>query len=287
MRTAHTSKTLWIGSLLVLGSSHLWADEAQLEIHGIADLAYGTQSNGLPPNANNGASIVSTVFANSANSQTGSHTGFWNGGISQDRIGLDGRLSLNSAWNVGFLAETGVNLLKGQLVNNAQGLVNNSGSTSATYQTTSTNGSQNGQWINREGYVFLSDADLGTLRVGRNNTLINDAAQAFDPTSASQIFGFLTASSGFGGGSGISETTRLNHSLKYIHQLGPVKVGLFHATGDNTALAKQGHSDGFGLGYTWNELKIQYAHTTQTDAIKESVSSTVGDIAATAYNSRG
>lgn len=287
MKTIQVSKAAWVSSLLLLGSSHIWANESRFEIYGVADLAYGYQSNGLPPNANNGASIVSTVFSNSANPQVGAHTGFWNGGISQDRLGLKGSTPLFTGWTAGFLAETGVNLLKGQLVNNAQGLVNNSGTNSATYQTTSTNGSQNGQLINREGYVYLDHGGLGALRVGRNNTLINDAAQEFDPTVASPIFGFLTASSGFGGGSGISETTRLNNSVKYLNQLGPVKVGAFYAKGDNTALAKQGRSFGFGLGYVWNDFKIQYAHTTQTDAIKESVSSTVGDIAATAYNNSG
>ena len=205
MKTISLDKAAWISTLLLLGSSQLWANEGRLEMSEVADLTCGYQSNGLPPNANNGASIVSTVFSNSANPQVGAHTGFWSGGLSQDRLGLKGSTQLVTGWTAGFLAETGVNLLKGQLINNAQGLVNNSGTNSATYTTTSTNGSQNGQLINREGYVHLDHGGLGTLRVGRNNTLINDAAQEFDPTAASPVFGFLTASSGFGGGRRVSE----------------------------------------------------------------------------------
>jgi hypothetical protein len=67
-----------------------------------------------------------------------------------------------------------------------------------------------------------------------------------------------------------------------------VNVGVFHAWGDGTALATQGHASGISAGYTADQWRVQYAYTSQTDAIKESVATTAsGDLAATAYNSKG
>jgi len=281
-------------TLLTLGAlvGSAYAEDKAFEFYGIVDVAVGTQSNGLPTNPNNGASIVSTVYPNSANQNVGSTTNLWSGGISQDRIGIKGSTAAGNGWHGGYLLETGFNPLTGKLVDNAQALADNqSASRTLGATTVSTNGSQNGQLINREAYGVVGYDGWGDLRVGRNNTFINDAAQQFDPTQASQIFGFLTASSGFGGGSGISETTRLDNSLKYINKFGDFNVGAYHAWGDGTALATSGGlADGFTVGYAAHDFKVQYAYTNQIDAIKESTSTStsVADaIGATLYNSTG
>ena len=268
---------------------HAYAADNTIEFFGVVDVAIGSQSNGLASNANNGASIVSTVFANSANPNVGATTNRWSGGISQDRLGVKGTSSFGDSWHGGYWLETGVNALTGKLVNNAQALADNASSArSLAYTSASTNGSQNGQLLNREAYGAVGHDGWGDLRVGRNNTLTNDAAQQFDPTQASQIFGYLTASSGFGGGSGISETTRLDNSLKYLNTIGNVNVGVFHAWGDGTALANQrGVANGASLGYAANHFKVQYTYSVQTDAIKESTATAGTGISATVYNSTG
>lgn len=277
-----------IASIWSIMPNFSWANDGVFHFYGIFDIAYGHQSNGLPPNANNGASIVSTIFSNASNPNVGSHAGLWSGGISQNRMGITGNVRFNNDWHGGYLLETGINIINGRFVNNSQGLVDNSGfANSAFYQSASTNGSQNGQFINREGYLSLGETHWGSLRLGRNNTLINDTAQQFDPTYASQVFGFLTSSSGFGGGSGVSETTRLNRSVKYLNQLKNIQIGLFHAQGDGSGLSDQGRANGVGLGFTSDHFKMNCAYTSQTDAIKESVATIVDRVAATVYNSKG
>ena len=277
-------------ALLALGAlvGSAYAEDKPFEFYGIIDVAVGNQSNGLPANANNGASIVSTVYSNAANPNVGSSTSLWSGGISQDRIGLKGSRDFGDSWHAGYLLETGFSVVSGKLVNNAQALAENEASNrSLGYTSVSTNGSQGGQLINREGYASVGHDGWGDLRIYRNNTLINDAAQQFDPTQASQIFGFLTASSGFGGGSGISETTRLSNSLKYLNKIGDVNFGAFYAVGDGNALATQGSASGGTVGYSNDRFKLQYAFTTQTDAIKESTATAGNGIGATVYNSTG
>jgi predicted porin len=264
------------------------AQESLFKLYGLADVALGHQSKGLPPDANNTASIVPAVYANASNPRVGSNTGLWSGGISQNRLGIQGDMALNANWHAGYLAESGINVIKGRVISNAQGLVDNSGAASSlVYQTGSTNGSQNGQWINREGYFAIGRSDWGDVRFGRNTTLIHDSAQAFDPIAASQMFGYLTASSGFGGGSGISETTRLNQSVKYLHQYQGWKLGLFYAKGDHNGLTSTGQARGVSLGQEWGKLKVQFARMAQTQGIKESVSATPGDVSATLYDSKG
>lgn len=272
----------------LLSFNHASAEQPLLEFYGLLDVAMGHQSKGLPPDANNTASIVPAVYANASNPRVASSTGLWNGGISQNRLGLKGGLQFNADWHAGYLVETGLSPIKGKLINNAQGLADNSGSaSSAAYQTASTNGSQNGQLFNREAYFNLGRSGWGDLRLGRNTTLIHDSAQSFDPVAASQIFGYLTASSGFGGGSGISETTRLNQSVKYLNQWQGLKAGLFYAKGNQSGLASTGQAHGWSVGQEWGDLKLQYARTTQTQAIKESVSAVPGDLSATLYDSKG
>jgi len=61
-----------------------------------------------------------------------------------------------------------------------------------------------------------------------------------------------------------------------------------HAYGNGNTLASQGHMNGLSLGYAASDFKLRLAYTSQTDAIKESVDSSVAsNVAATAYNTKG
>jgi hypothetical protein len=260
--------------LTILTPLSAFAEKNLFDFYGTLDLAVGHQSNGLPSNGNTGSSVVSSAYPNASNTHIGSQSGLWSGGMSQNRLGFKGSTFFSENWRAAYLLESGFNLMSGKLVNNSQSLADNVNShkqSSLGFSTANTNGSQNGQLFNREAYASLAQDNWGVVRLGRNNTLINDIAQQSDPLQASQVFGFLTASSGFGGGSGVSETTRLNNSIKYLNQKDEFTLGLMHAWGDGTALASQGQMNGTSVVYAEEKYKLMMAYSAQSDALKEGV----------------
>jgi len=263
------------------------SDDDLFSVFGVLDIAYGSQSNGLPANNNIGGSINSSVYFSGTNPNVGPSTGLWSGGLSQDRIGIKGRKSFANGWRAGYLADTGFNIVGLKLVNADQAIVDNSGRTAANYVSSSSNSSQNGQFFNREAYASFGYGGFGDIRLGRNQSNLNDAAGGVAPFQNSQIFSLLGSSSAFGGGVGVSEAVRLNNSIKYLNKFGDVNFSAMYAGGDGTALTNQGNMSGLGIGYQANGLNVQYAFSSVTDVVKQSQSTTAGDISAKIYNAQG
>lgn len=268
------------------GAAH--AEDKLFEVYGILDIAYGNQSSGLEASRYIGSSINSSTFFSTTNPNVGSHSGLWSGGLSQDRIGVKGSKSFENGLRLGYLLETGFNIVGGQLIDANHQMASNRGTSS--YSISASNSSQNGQIFNREAYGKIGYGNFGDLQIGRNQTLIADALSGTAPLQNSGIFSYTGASGAFGGGSGISETQRLDQSVKYLNKFGDFNVGLMYARGDGSALTDKGNMWGAALGYKAKGLIVRLAYSDQKDALKQGIDTTANtsyDVRGVVYDAKG
>jgi len=254
---------------------------SSVELYGILDAAVGTVNHSLSTDPNFPASVNPvSVTKTSVNNSV---TGMFNGGISDSRWGIRGTEDLGGGLKAIFTLESGINLPTGTVNNAGASLANNS----PTATTVSANSSLNGQLFNRQAFVGLSDATFGTIKAGRNYASFYDIIVAYDPVQAAQLFSPLGFSGTYGGGSGVSENTRQDNSLKYSNNYGDFNYGVMYKLGGvaGKSSAESGYS--VNAGYNANGFGIQAAYQAYTDAIKGANSTTAGDVAVTNYNTTG
>ncbi len=81
-------------------------------------------------------------------------------------------------------------------------------------------------------YAGVSSKTFGTLTFGRHNGLMLDLLTKYDPQQQSQAFSPIGLS-GTAGGLGDTESNRLDNSLKYQLQIGPVRFAYLHGFGSD------------------------------------------------------
>lgn len=117
---------------------------------------------------------------------------------------------------------------------------------------------QGSRLFGRNAFVGLSDKDLGTLTLGRQNTLAYD----FDLVTDVYSFGSTLLSSYQGALTGL----RFDNEVKYVNARGPFSIGLAYAFGDQTGDTSKNSSYGVSTGYTMDALDLRavYQHTGDT-----------------------
>jgi predicted porin len=189
-------------------------------LYGIVDIGLQYEQHGAPFNDYFAAGSADIVQKNSNKSQVGATPS----NLSQSRIGLQGIEPLGAGdWYGVFRVETFFNPQSGEISDALKSLVQNNGRTAAN-QTTNLDSSIAGQ-IFEQSIVGVSSATFGSLTFGRQNTLLADGIAKYDPQGASQAFS-LIGLSGTTAGGGDTEDRRLDNSLKYVEQFGPMHVGL-------------------------------------------------------------
>jgi GBP family porin len=254
------------------------AGTSSVELYGILDVAVGHVANSLTTDGNF-PNTVSVLSATKTSVTTGV-TGMINGGIQGSRWGIRGSEDLGGGLKAIFTLESGFNGQDGASSNAAASLANNS--PKAT--TVSGNSSLNGQLFNRQAFVGLSDATLGTLTFGRNYNPIFDIVADYDPVQASQLFSPLGVSATIGGGGGVSEDTRVDSSIKYKNKIGAVNFGglyKFGGVAGNTS-AQSGYV--LNVGYEDGPFGIKGAYSNFTDALKTGAGAAAGQLSATNYD---
>jgi predicted porin len=195
-------------------------------LYGIIDGGFGWQSHGQPFN---GAFPTGAQYLVSAGSNRAMWTASPNA-MSQSTIGLKGAVEVLPDLDAIFKVETGFNPMAGQLANGEGSMVQNNG---IPLNLRSANGdsSRNGQALNGQAYVGLSSPTYGTLTIGRNNSLTLDQILGYDPMGGSYAFSPIGFSGTWGGG-GSTEVGRLDQSLKYTWNQGPVHAGVIYQVGN-------------------------------------------------------
>lgn len=271
-------KIMGLGLLIAANGAFAQSSPNSIELYGIVDVAVVHVDKSLSTDGNYGNTVnplsaTKTSVSNSVN-------GMVNGGIQGSRWGLRGNEDLGGDMKAFFLLESGFNGQDGALSNGAASLAGDS--PKAT--TVSSNSSLNGQLFSRQAFVGLSGKGWGSIAFGRNYNFIYDVVANYDPVFQSQSFSALGVSGTIGGGGGISEDTRIDNSIRYKNNFGPVNVGVLYKLGGVAGSSSAGSAYVLNLGYESGPFGIQGVYEEFTDALKGATSSTAGEVNVTNYN---
>ncbi len=115
-------------------------------------------------------------------------------------------------------------------------------------------------------YAGVSSSVYGTLTLGRQNSLVNDAISTYDPMHASYAFSLIGFSGGALGGIGSTETTKWDNSIKYLFTYGPLHAAAMYSSGgEDTAIMQE--AAGANVGFTYKGLSVDGFYTMTDGAV--------------------
>ncbi|MDZ5649623.1 porin [Nitrospirillum sp. BR 11828] len=198
-----------------------------ITLYGAVDMGFSYQSHGAPlsPYYPPGLDYLVSKNGNKGIASLAPN------GLSQSKVGLRGEEEFADGWSALFKVETGFNPQSGQLADGPRSMAANNG-LALTKQTANGDSSHAGQAFNRAAYVGVSSREWGTVTVGRQNTLLADNIFTYDPQQASYAFSVI-GFSGLTGGGGSTEDFRLDNTVKYTNQFGPLRVGALYQFGED------------------------------------------------------
>jgi predicted porin len=217
---------------------------AGVTLYGTIDIGYAYQSNGVPINARLPGGLEYQSFTTTRNF-SGSVSTAAESGLEQSKVGIRFDLPVGYDFSMVGRLETGINPLSGQLTDACASIADNGGVPQGR-QTANADSSRCGQFFNAQAFGGMSNKDLGTLTVGRHNSLQLDALAQYDPQALAYAFSFL-GYSGFDGGSGSTQGARWDNSVRYAYQNGPVHLAAMYSNGAADS-GMFGHSYGGDLG---------------------------------------
>ncbi len=191
---------------------------------------------------------------------------FAQSGMGQSRLGIKGAEDLGDGWTALFKAEAAINPAGGNTTDALKSLVNNNGVAQAN-QSAGVDSSAAGQTFARAAYVGVSNDTYGTVTLGRQTTLNADAISTYDPLYNSYAFS-LIGFSGTAAGSGSTEDTRWDNSVKYLYAYGPFRVGGQYQFGGDIARNDTGYSA--DLGFDMSGLSVDAVYTHKKDEVSAS-----------------
>ena len=247
-------------------------------LYGIVDVGLQYESHGAPFSDYYPAGSADIVQKNSNKSQFGATPS----NLSQSRVGLQGIEPLNVGdWYGVFKLETFFNPQSGNISDGIKSLVQNNGRALAD-QNTNLDSSVAGQAF-QQSFVGVSSKTFGSLTFGRQNTLLADGIAKYDAQGAAQAFS-LIGLSGTTAGAGDTQDRRLDSSLKYVGQYGPVHGGVEYkfngATGaDNTAVEAD-----IGAEYLGASIDVVYSHIRDAVAAGALSAKQVADLPALGFS---
>ncbi len=218
-----------------------------VSIYGTIDTGYSYESHGVPPSGafyvGSDYTIYGSPFANKPISS------LTNNALEQSKIGVKIEESFGDGWAAIGKLETGFNPAFGEISDACASLLRNNGKTYGQMDENG-DGSRCGQAFNGEAYGGISNSSYGTLKIGRQNSLVLDGMSSYDPMNLSYAFSILGFSGTPGPGIGNTETARWDNSVKYIYQYGPVHVaGIYASGGQDTSLMQDGYAANLGGSY--------------------------------------
>ncbi|MCX6178935.1 MAG: porin [Chlorobiales bacterium] len=255
--------------------------ETNVSVYGILDAAVGdlTHSLSVDPQLPGSVNPVTPV----KKTVPGAAIGLFNGGFQSSRVGVKGSSDICEGTKVFFNLEEGINLPTGRVSNSAAALASNGGTATTSY---TSGGSVDGQLFSRQANVGLSNADWGSLAVGRNYTLFYDICQAYEPVQAASLFSPIAYSGTYGGGGGATEDLRVDNSLRYTNKIGSFNLGAMYKFGGTAGEASAKSAYGVNAGYNEGNFGIQAAYEAFNDAISASLSTTPNQVAITNENTK-
>ncbi|HEY0801493.1 MAG TPA: porin, partial [Steroidobacteraceae bacterium] len=225
-----------------------------ITVYGTVDIGVEYVSHGAPESQLWGPGLPSFI----QNYSNHSITSVNGNGLSQSKIGISGVEPLFGFGDFQgiFRVETGFNPWSGRLVDGPGSLVANNGKATAVRMSAG-DSSRAGQAFNGVSFAGVSSATYGTLTFGRQNGLMLDMLNKYDPQLQAQAFSPI-ALSGTSGGLGDTQSNRLDNSVKYLLQVGPGRVGFIHGFGSDGYVPESGNEFMVGGDYAGFSIDALY-----------------------------
>jgi predicted porin len=260
------------------------ADDGSLTWHGVTlyggiDLGAAYQSHGTPLNGDYGPGLEYLVSKNLNKGQFSLAPN----ALSYSNLGIKGTEELVPGLSAVFNFQTTFVPTSGQLSNGPQSLADNNGVALAK-QTSNGDSSRAGQPFNGAAYVGLSSPTWGTITFGRQNSLSLDGVIAYDPNGASNAFSLIGYAGGTAG-DGDTQDARLDNSVKYLVNLGPVRVGgLVQIGGTDNATDRSAYEADIGtdfMGLSVDAIYSQVYDAIAASALAAPTAAQTGELAGT------
>src|SRR5580698_4582523 len=287
---SHLGGSLLAGALLVAGSAAQAGTTSSpapvtddsltwhgITLYGIVDVDLQYENHGAPF-SNYFISGGSDIVQKNSNLAV---SGVTSNGMSQSRIGLQGKEPLNFLdWSGVFKVETYFNPASGQITDALKSVAQNNGR-ALNQQSTNIDSSIAGQPF-EQAFVGISSPTWGTITFGRQNSTLADLIAKYDPQQTSYAFSLLGLS-GTPAGGGDTQDRRLDGSIKYDgHFYDLVHVGAVYKTQGSSAqsYATGGNGEAFSafevaLGAEYAGASIDGFYTKVKDAVSVGTLSTL------------
>jgi predicted porin len=186
-------------------------------------------------------------------------------GATQSNFGVKIKEQIAPSWFLVGDVNAGFDPISGELANGPKSLVDNN-NVALAKQTYNTDSARSTGWDNSRGYVGLTNATYGALTVGRQNAFSADVTSQYDAFAGAYAFSAIGNSSTFVAGTGDTEMSTYNMSLKYLvaykrfHAGAETQLGGF-AQANNAESAYQ-----FDLGGDFGALSVDALYAYAKDA---------------------
>ncbi len=238
---------------------------AGVTVYGVIDVGYGYETHGYQYS---GALYTGQQYQIYGSSKpTSAISGLTNNALSNSTIGVKVEESIGLGFTAIGNIDTGFNPLSGEIADACQSLIRaaNALKNGTTLQAFG-DGSRCGQAINDEAWAGLSSSTYGTLKVGRQLSLMFDGVIAYDPMGGSYALSPLGWSGFFAAGVGSTETSRWDEAVKYIFQYGPAHAAVMYADGSEDSSIQQG-AWAANLGIAFKGFSIDGFYTNERGAV--------------------
>ncbi len=232
-------------------------------VYGTVDAGYAYQTHGAPLSGAAYTGLQDNI--NGSKDANRAISSLSDGGLEQSKIGVKVEEPIGYGWIAIAKLEAAFNPVSGELADACASLVRNNGR-ALTAQDTNYDGSRCGQAFSGPAYGGVSNPFLGTVTVGRQQSLELDAIGSYDPMDLSYAFSLIGYSGGTAAGSGDTETGRWDDAIKYVFQYGAVHAAAIYSDGgQDTAMFGGGY--GFNLGGAWRGFAIDAVYTRDRGAV--------------------
>jgi predicted porin len=225
-----------------------------LTLYGAIDMGVAYQTHGSPLSNSAGFGLGYLISKNSNNP----YFGVAPNALSGSNIGLKGDEQLFPGLSAIFNLQTSFLPTSGRLSDGLGSVVQNNG-LPVTSQSTFADSSKDGQPLNTAAWAGLSSPTWGALTYGRQNTLTLDGVIAYDPMGGSGAFSVIGFQGATAGG-GDTENARLDNSLKYLVQIGAIRVGVAGQLGPNGTNTRDDIQGELGFDYQGASFDAIYGH---------------------------
>jgi len=230
-----------------------------ITLYGTYDIGLVHQTHGAPLSKDWGVGMAYLIARNSDKPQTTIAPN----GLSQSRIGLKGKQNLGGGVDFVFNLEVGFNPQSGRLSDGPASLAYNNGRP-LDQQKSAGDSSRAGQLFNGPAFVGLSSKELGTLTVGRNNTVLLDNIARYDPMNSSYAFS-LIGLQGTASGGGYTQDARADRSLKYTGKWDSLRLAaLYQFDGGHGG---QGVAWQLNAGFDWQDFSVDAVYASKQDGV--------------------